>query len=73
MRRTRLLELARSAGLQIQDEGFRHVIWGKGRTPVGVAVYSDGSAHRADVDLSITKNMTITECASVLDLNDTTK
>jgi hypothetical protein len=68
MRRTKFLELARNAGFLVQEEGFRTLIFSKGEDPVGVAIYTDGAAHRADVDLSVTKKMSISECAKLLDL-----
>ncbi|OJW46186.1 MAG: hypothetical protein BGO63_03710 [Candidatus Accumulibacter sp. 66-26] len=50
MRRTKLLELAQAAGMHIQNDGCRHIISAKGRNPVGVVVYVDGSAQRAHGD-----------------------
>lgn len=68
MRRTQLRELAEQAGLKIVDEGFRVLYVREKPELLAVAVYADGTAHRADVELSITKNMTIAECAQHLDL-----
>jgi hypothetical protein len=68
MRRTKLFKLAALTGCEIINEGCRTLI--KSKEGFAVAVYSDGTAHRADIDLSLTKNMTLNECAEVLDLKE---
>ncbi|KWT95607.1 MULTISPECIES: hypothetical protein [unclassified Variovorax] len=68
MKRATLVALARASSLhEVQDDGCRHIITNK-ETGVAVAVYENGAPHRADVDLSITTNMTIRASAGVLDL-----
>lgn len=68
MRRTALIALAQASKKHtVTPDGCRTLIR-KGKRGVAVALYEDGSAHRADIDLSLTKNMTIQLAAKALDL-----
>jgi len=69
MRRTQLINLARRAGPEyvVEGSGTRVIIR---RGSVSVALYDDGSAHRADVRLDLAKRMTIANAADALGLLD---
>lgn len=68
MRRAHLLEMARaSTAHKVLDDGCRTIVT-KIDTGVAVAIYESGAPHRADIDLSLTVNMTLISAARVLDL-----
>lgn len=66
-RKALIAKAAESGKHSVVVEGNRTIVT-VGKRGVAVALYEDGTAHRADVDLTIARRMTITEAARAVGL-----
>lgn len=67
MTRKKMIAKAKEVGLIVRELNGRTLIY---RGLYGVAIYADGSIHRADIDLSLTLRMRVKEAASFLRIPD---
>ena len=67
MTRKRLVSIAMCRDdLEVVREASRYIVKERKRGGVGVVVWDDGGIHRSDVDLALTKLMTVTQAAQLL-------
>lgn len=68
MTRQKLIKDATAKGLWVRRQSDNGPLLIRGKHGIEIAIYEDGTVHRADVQLNLAKGMTVTAAAKALGL-----